>query len=688
MYLSVQYADLQQTAVGDSLIECVAGEEHMLQKHWKKYLLFLILSIALELIVFNCRALFSLTATEQHLELFRDGNGFYAFGMEGALNYLYVGIDHATEEGVPLPVSFAIFIQDEGYSDFYELSQVTLYPPVEKSKYLRIHSYGDVQGLRIVPDADSSAAAWVTDVIYDAKVPWFISVPRILAIFVLICLGWCLRPGSGLYVWEWKVWQKRLAVSMLILCNVAFFLILVRSNPALLNPVWPYHQQYHQLAVSLSQGRVSIDAGSEEILSALRELENPYDHNLRMQTVPNAGNVWDTCYYKGNFYVYFGIVPVLLFYLPYFLIFKSAFPTWLGVFLAGSGAIGGVYYLLAKIRRRWFPESPYAWYLILSVVMSNGLNLFCAMLHADFYYLPIVTALCLSLWGLGLILSAADSWEQGKGRVALKLAAGSLCLALTAGCRPQFLAGSFLILPILLPLLLKDLRLRERRRSLYGRVAAVALPYLTTAMGLMYYNFIRFGSVLDFGANYNLTTNDMTRRGFELGRLPDGIFMYLFQPSSPKLSFPFAEVTAFYSDYLGKTVKEWTFGGAFWTHAILLSLLGIVLVKKNLQQKKLFGFTALCIGMSLVVVMADTEMAGILNRYYTDFLWLLMLPAVIVLFQMLERWRTTEMYRWILIFILMVGAWEIFYELGIAIRGSGIMNDNAHRYYLVKSFFQ
>ena len=670
------------------MIEHATGDEHMLQKNINRIIIFLAASILLECIVFNYRALFSMTATNQHPEIFEDGNGFFVYGMEGAPNYLYVGMDNISEEGTPLPVSFTLSIQDEGYSDFYELSQVTIYPVIEKSKYLRIHSYGDVLGLRIYPDGDSLATAQVTEVIYDARVPWFISVPRILAVFVLICLGWCLRPGSGLYVWNWRVWQKRLAVSILILFNVGIFLLLVRSNPAFLDPIWPYHQQYYQLAVSLSHGRVSIDAGSEEILSALMQMDNPYDFHLRMQTIPDAGNVWDTCYYDGNFYVYFGIVPVLLFYLPYYLILKSAFPTWLGVFLAGSGAVGGVYYLLAKIRRRWFPESPFAWYLILSVIMSNGLNLFCAMLHADFYYLPIVMALCFSLWGLGLMISAADSWREGGKGVVSKLVVGALCLALTAGCRPQFLVGSFLILPILLPLVLDDQKQRERRRLLLGRVAAVTLPYIFTAAGLMYYNFIRFGSVLDFGANYNLTTNDMTRRGFELGRLPDGIFMYLFQPSSPKLSFPFAEATAFYSDYLGKTIKEWTFGGAFWTHAILLSVLGIVLVKKELQKKKLFCFTVVCVSMSLAVVMADTEMAGILNRYYTDFLWLLMLPAVIILFQMLEHWRTTGMYKWLLIFILLIGAWEIFYELCIAIRGSEIINNNAHRYYLVKSFFQ
>lgn len=660
----------------------------MVRKYLNKIVMFFAASLLLELILFNHRAIFSLTAADQPLEMIRQGNVFYAFGMDGDPNYIYIGIENYTEDGIPQTVSFTLAIQDEGNADYYDVAELTLYSPIEKSKYLRLHSYGAVNGIRITVNAHSAETTQITEVIYDAKVPWFISVPRILILFAVFCLVWSLRPSSGLYAWKWEKWQKRLAVSILLLANIGGFWVLVRSNPAFLHPVWPYHQQYHQLAVALSQGHVNISAGNEEILQALKSLDNPYDYELRMRTVPGADSVWDTCYYNGKFYVYFGIVPVLLLYLPWYLIFQEAFPTWLGVFLAGGGIVSGVYYLLGKIRRRWFPDSPYAWYLILSVIMGNHLNLVCAMLHADFYYLPILFALCFSVWGIGLMISAAESWKEKPGHVTFKLAAGALCLALTAGCRPQFLVGSFLIIPILFPFFRERLRQKTGNALLLKRLTAIALPYIIVASGLMYYNFVRFGSVVDFGANYNLTTNDMTLRGLELGRLPDGIFMYLFQPVSLRLSFPFAEVTAFYSDYLGQTIRDWTFGGAFWTHAILLSLIAIVAVKKKLQQKGLFGLTIISLGMALLVVVADTEMAGILNRYYTDFLWLLMLAVVIVLFQMLEHCRGKKAYTWVLVFILLTGAWGIFYELGTAFRGSGIMNDNIHRYYMMKAFFQ
>ena len=44
-------------------------------------------------------------------------------------------------------------------------------------------------------------------------------------------------------------------------------------------------------------------------------------------------------------------------------------------------------------------------------------------------------------------------------------------------------------------------------------------PYFVVAAGLMWYNWARFGSPTDFGANYNLTVHDMPKRGLDAGRI-------------------------------------------------------------------------------------------------------------------------------------------------------------------------
>ena len=114
-------------------------------------------------------------------------------------------------------------------------------------------------------------------------------------------------------------------------------------------------------------------------------------------------------------------------------------------------------------------------------------------------------------------------------------------MAAVAGSRPQLLVGSLLALPLFMGILKK-----ENRRELW-KLLALALPYLGIAAFLMYYNYARFGSALDFGANYNLTTNDMTRRGFVPGRIPLGIFTYLLQPPKINARFPFLYTCLLYT---------------------------------------------------------------------------------------------------------------------------------------------
>lgn len=660
----------------------------MIWRYGKKGILFLTVSILLEVLVFNCRAVFSMGAGNRQLELERSGDTVTVTGMSGEPGYLYVGLQSRTADGGQLPLSFTLRIWDEGNADGYELAQTTVYPPVEKSKYLRVHSYGAITGLQITLDGASAEYGEITEVVYDARVPFFVSPVRIAVVFAALCLIWLLRPASGVWAWEWKKWQKRLSVGTILLLNAGMLFVLVRSNPLFLDPPWPYHQQYALLAEALTRGETAIDMGNEELLSALAALENPYDANVRLRTVPDADQVWDTCYYEGRFYVYFGVVPALLFYLPCYLIFGSAFPTWFGVFLAGAGVLAGVFWLLRQICGRWFPKVPYVLYLLLSVIMGNGMLLACAMLRAEFYWLPILLALGFSLWGMGFALSAANRWE---GRhVKLRLVMAGSCLALTAGCRPQFLVGSFLLLPVLGPLLWQD---RREKRSL-ARLASLALPYALAAAGLMFYNNVRFGSVFDFGANYNLTTNDMTRRGMNLGRLWDGLFMYLFQPVNLTTVFPFGRATPFYSEYLGSTIRDSTYGGAFWSHPILLACLCLPGVSRSLRGKKAFGFTVISLTAALAVAAADTEMAGILNRYFMDFLWLLMIPAAIILFQLMETFTQSEKYRdtmavkWLLSFVLLAGAAGILFELVMAVQNTGLQEDNAHLYYMLKAFFQ
>lgn len=680
-----------------------------------KLLLFLGISLFLELFLFNAPAYLSrlnlLTERFTHQPdityeigegLTMDANGAYyitdgsnayleLLPMDGALDYLYLGIDCRMPNGTQVPVNARIVVTDEGNSAAYELPLVTSYPPLEKSRYVQLHCYGAPQTLKIYLSADDEATLTIDNIIYNAKVPCFFSVTRAGFIFLLLSLLWLLRPGSSLYRQQWKKQYRMLIVAIVLFLNIGAFGIMSRMNIAFVNPTWPHHQQYHQLAVAFTEGKASIPVGIEEALSSL---SNPYDAELRFSSL-HTDLGWDTAFFEGSFYVYFGIVPVLLFYLPYYVLFHAAFPTWLGIFITGSLLLCGAFYLLQKIIQRYFPDTPFMIYLLLSLILGNGMGTIPMMLKPDFYSLPILCAMCFTIWGLGLWMQGITLWLQDtpsekRASVTTHLFAGSLCMALTAGCRPQFLVGSFLLLPLLYHAYQEKKQKECSGKSFYRcnikYLLCALLPYVIVAAGLMYYNAIRFHSPFDFGANYNLTTNDMTRRGFCLERIPAGIYRYLFQFPKIGFTFPFVEHVPLSTDYMGITIEEFMFGGILFTHIILFALFFIKTVKKELCAKKLFAFSICSLLFGFVVVIADTEMAGLLNRYTADFLWLFLLPAILIILQLWES--ATELTRkrivvFLLISLITICAFSFF----AGIRVGDLKNNNVHRFYLLRDFF-
>ena len=205
-------------------------------------------------------------------------------------------------------------------------------------------------------------------------------------------------------------------------------------------------------------------------------------------------------------------------------------------------------------------------------------------------------------------------------------------MALAVGCRPQFAMGSFFAVLIFRKIIWKKINIVGFEKKDYLNIVLFIIPYIIIGAFLMYYNYARFGSVTDFGAMYNLTTNDMTKRGFRLGRLPYGIFAYLFQIPSVTGNFPFFEECKNISDYMGVTIVENMRGGIFVFNPLLLLNFAVYTktIKGYLKERKLFVFAVAAQIFAFIILAADINMAGLVNRYMIDFTWLLMLTAFAV----------------------------------------------------------
>ena len=409
-------------------------------------------------------------------------------------------------------------------------------------------------------------------------------------------------------------------------------------------------QQYAELAKAMAHGQLYLE---EEPPQWLQDSNDPYDKGARDEMQKETGEpyLFDVAYYNGHYYVYFGVVPVILFYLPFYLLTGANFPTAIGVLIAVVAFVLGCSALLDRFARYHFKRVSLGLYLLLQIPLVMCCGVLYLLKFPTFYSLPIALGLAFSVWGLYF-------WMKGRASAGPEkwYLAGSLCMALVAGCRPQLLVLSLVAFPLCWRAYITKRRLLTPRGA--REFACLIAPYLVVAAGLMAYNHARFGSFTDFGANYNLTVNDMTKRGWNIGRLAPALFAYFLQPPSATGVFPYLQPAPFDTTYMGQTIKEVTFGGIF---ACLPVLWVLPFAKRVLQlrmsqrsTRTIAGVIVVLLLGGVIVALADAEMAGILQRYFADFSFMFLAAVVLLVFIVNENLQPGSTVQNLLMKVLLV----------------------------------
>ena len=128
----------------------------------------------------------------------------------------------------------------------------------------------------------------------------------------------------------------------------------------------------------------------------------------------------------------------------------------------------GLLFLLAsfgavhQVVRRWFSQASSAAYLLSVAAIVLGSQLYYLFVRPYIYEYAIVCGTSLLMLALWFWLSAANTAVERRGALLAKLALGSLCMALVAGCRPQMELFAVLALPIFWQRYIAQKRLRSR----------------------------------------------------------------------------------------------------------------------------------------------------------------------------------------------------------------------------------
>ncbi len=553
--------------------------------------------------------------------------------VEVDIQNLYIDVRAAYNGQAVDELTVSLSLDDDGTSQMFTTPSRSLFRSVPRSRYIPMQSVGITTKLMISLTADAGEIQ-VLSLMANVPQPLDFSPLRVLVCMLLALLLYTCRPSSPLYTIAMLKGSRRqalialLLVAALALGSAAVIInYLPEGDPALAysrSAPLP-NSEYQRLARQLAEGKTWLP---EDAPAYLLEMENPYDTVLRQQLQASTGEsyLWDTAFYNGRYYVYFGVVPVLLMYLPYYLITGADLSNFTVMAVLATLFIAALFILVRKLYFRFAGGGSFLGWLLMSSMLCFGCGLIVLLTYPTIYTVPILCALTLTVCGLSLWLGALEKDTLSTWRLAL----GSLCMALVAGCRPQMLLFSFLALPLFWDEVFKKRSLLALKKKPLIRTLCFALPYVAVAAGLMYYNFIRFGSPFDFGANYNLTTNDMTVRGFNFERCGSAVFNYLLQMPSYTSAYPFLQESGFNTGYMGVNIYEPTYGGVFFAQPFVLLSLLLYRRRGQLRENRAYPTAMLLFVSGILVALVDAQMAGILHRYFADFTLMFYLAALIL----------------------------------------------------------
>ncbi len=439
--------------------------------------------------------------------------------------------------------------------------------------------------------------------------------------------------------------------------------------------------QYGHLADTILAGRPWLDL---PVAQGLAQAPNPYSVAVRERLLASGQGpiYWDYAFYQGHWYSYFGPLPALLLFAPYRALTSLFVPGGLmlptpaaaAILVAGFTLTGSL--LLVRLIRRYVPGASLGACAFALLTFLTGSQLTYLLYRDDFYAIPFDASILLSTLGLWLWLGArrvrpvsggrTRPWraeDNLEGCLALtaqevrlslpRLAAGSLAIGATLGCRQTFIAWGLLALPIFAPeikAMSKGLR-RTNPLSASQRtddpltiepafsaaiLPAALLPVVLVALPLLAYNAWRFGSPLDFGNRHQITVVDLNRYRPPLSNLPWLVFYYLFQPLTGSQAFPY--VQRFPAPLPVWQYAEPGLGGLFALTPILalaLALLAFRRVREPLEETFAVPLLEVLLGLSAALLAFTAYMGGLNPRYMLDFSCLLALAAGLPLAQAL-----------------------------------------------------
>ncbi|HEU5397251.1 MAG TPA: tetratricopeptide repeat protein, partial [Verrucomicrobiae bacterium] len=406
----------------------------------------------------------------------------------------------------------------------------------------------------------------------------------------------------------------------------------------------PRDSYYNLLVQGFQAGQLNV---KRDAPAGLVALANPYDPAANSAYVWDARNPsYEMSYYKGKFYLYFGVTPALVLFWPYaavtghYLLHRDAVVVFFSIgFLAAAG-------LLYAAWRRYF--SSVSIWAVAAALLGFGLasGALEPLSHCDVYEVAHSCGFTFVLLTLGALWCALHEPR----RQVLWVALASLAYGLALGARPSLLFGAVVLLLPAAHAWRSSRQPRDIRRIFYLLVAAV-VPITLAGTGLLIYNYLRFDSPFEFGWHYQLTdVQNRVAQQFSVDYLAYNLKLYFLEPIAWGHHFPYLKMNAMAvtpSHYYGLGEP---FCGILVNYPLAWLALAVPLAWRTpaagtASSLRWFAWIALLVfatcGLTLCLFFSGS------SGYLPDFLPSLMLLAALGVLALEQRLTAAKTRRWV-----------------------------------------
>ena len=270
-------------------------------------------------------------------------------------------------------------------------------------------------------------------------------------------------------------------------------------------------------------GIETYDALAEAILHGHININyNPSDYRLK----PIAK---DLSFYDNKYYLYWGIAPAILFYVPFRAIFATPLPDVVIVYLLMVGAFFFAIAIIFHVRNRFYPTVSNIYLACAFMIIGMG-NIASYMLQqARVYEATAASGHFFFMGGLYGI----TRWLLDKKLNAGYLIISSLFFGITILSQPIYCPAMACILMLLIYVILK----KEDSKNMFYQITAIVIPFIMCFILSSLYNYIRFNDAFEFGLRFQ--NNGLQFKKITFDAMPRGFYLQVLQPPVILQHFPY-----------------------------------------------------------------------------------------------------------------------------------------------------